>query len=91
MVDGRIFLGLVSFICIGVFLNGLRFSRMTKNPWAGKSILGQPVEGGDMPIERIKGIGRLQMIAAPLFWLFFIALSFGLLGPVNGITLINLR
>ena len=91
MTDGRIFLGITSLISVGVFLNGLRFARMTSNPWAGKKLLGLPVEGSELPIEQVNRIGKLQMIAAPLFLLFFGALSFGLLGPVAGIATIELR
>jgi hypothetical protein len=77
------FLPVAALICVGVFLNGLRFARMTPNPWAGKSLLGQPIEGHDMPVERVRLIGKLQMIAAPVMLLFFVLLTTGVLGPVE--------
>ena len=76
-------LALVALICVGVFLNGLRFARMTENPWVGKSIFGQPVQGGDLPIERVNLIGKVQMIFAPVFFVLFAAIISGLFGPVD--------
>ena len=91
VMNGWIFLGITAAICVAAFLNGLRFSRMTKNPWTGKSMLGMPVEGGQMPLERLRMFGRLQMLAAPLFLILAGALCFGLLGPVEGIETIKLN
>ena len=91
MTDARIMLAIAAVICAGVFLNGLRFSRMDRNPWAGKSILGMPVQGAEMSVSQVNLIGRMQMIFAPLFFLFFAALCFGLLGPVDGIKTISLN
>ena len=76
-------------ICIGAFLNGLRFARMSKNPWAGKSLFGFPVQGADMPLPKLQLIGRIQMIAAPLFLTFWTLMLFGFLGPVEGIQTIK--
>ncbi|MGJ3648978.1 hypothetical protein ACLB0R_10955 [Sphingomonas sp. GlSt437] len=90
MTDGRLFLAIAAVICIGVFLNGLRFYRMNRNPWSGKSIMGIPVEGGDLSRARVRRLGLGQMIAAPLMLILFIALCFGLLGPVQGIQTIKL-
>ncbi len=91
MTDGRIMLAVAAVICAGVFLNGLRFSRMDRNPWVGKSVFGAPVQGADMPVSKVNLIGRLQMIFAPLFLLLFAAICFGLLGPVDGIKTISLN
>ena len=89
MSSGWILFGVATFICLGVFLNGVRFARMTSNPFAGKRIGPFPVEGSEMSVSSIRLIGRLQMIAAPTFWLIFSALAFGLLGPVEGIQTIT--
>ena len=89
MTDGRTFLGIAALICVGVFLNGLRFARMTRNPWEGKRLFGQPVSGSEMPIERVNLLGKLLMVAAPIFLLFFAALCLGFFGPVEGIQTIG--
>lgn len=89
-MSGWIFLGIVTLICAGVFLNGVRFSRMTENPWTGKSLFGMPVSGSQLPIEKVRRMGLLFMIAAPLFLLLFAIACFGLLGPVQGIETIKL-
>ena len=90
MTSGWLLLGLVTLICIGVFLSGLRFSRVTANPLAGKRIGRFPVQGSQRPASDLRRLGRLFMIAAPVFWLVFAALVFGLLGPVDGIQTIKL-
>ena len=91
MTDGRLFLAIAGLICLGVFLNGIRFARMTRNPWAGKKLFGMDVEGADLPVSRVRLFGFVQVIAAPLFVLFFAALCFGLLGPVEGINPIRFQ
>ena len=91
MIDGRLFLALAALICLGAFLNGVRFARLTRNPAAGQTLLGMPLRGADMPVERLRLFGAVQMIAAPLALSFFAALSFGLLGPVEGIQAIQFK
>lgn len=88
MTDGRIFLAMVTLVCIGVFLNGLRFLRMATQPRAERRIMGLPAQSAHLPDDRLRAFGRLQMAVAPLAWLFFVALCFGLLGPIKGITII---
>lgn len=88
---GELFLGICALICIGAFLNGIRFARMTRNPWTGRKLFGQPIEGSELSLSRIKLIGIAQMIGAPLFLCFATVLSFGLLGPVEGIKTIKLN
>jgi len=83
-MSGTLLLTVVTFICIGSFLNGLRFMRMRTNPWADRIVFGQPVSGGDWSMVQIKRFGLAQMVAAPIFWLFAAALSFGML-PAEGI------
>ena len=68
-ISPYLFLALVGLITVGLFLNGMRFARMTHNPWAGKKILGQPVQGHDLPVERVRLIGKVQMIGAAAFFL----------------------
>lgn len=89
-MSGSAFLVITALICAGVFLNGLRFFRMTSNPWAGKLLLGRPVRGADMPVAQLRRMGLLFMLAAPLFLIFAIALCFGLFGPVDGIQTIHI-
>ena len=89
MTDGRIFLAIWTAISVGVFLNGLRFARMTSNPWTGKSLFGRRIPAGDWPLERVRLRGIWFMVAAPLFLIFGAALCFGLFGPVAGIQTIK--
>lgn len=91
MIDGRIFLALATVMSLGLFLNGWRFSRMTQNPWVGRRLLWQDVGGGDLPIEQVRRFGRIQMIAAPIFLLFFAALAFGMFGSVQGIDVLRFQ
>jgi hypothetical protein len=88
-MNGALFLGVSALICIGVFLNGLRFARMSANPFAGRRLFGMPVQGYDMSVERLNLLGRFQMIGAIMFLLVVAALCFGLFGPVDGITVIG--
>ncbi|GAA0734322.1 hypothetical protein CA233_14925 [Sphingomonas sp. ABOLD] len=89
MIDGRLFLLITTLICVGAFLNGLRFATKSENPWAGKKLFGNNVGGSELSIAQIRRIGLLQMIAAPIFLLLFAALCFGLFGPVDGIQTIR--
>ena len=84
-VNPALFLALVGLICAGVFINGVRFARMTHNPWAGKSMMGVPIEGHDLPIEKVRLIGKVQMIVAPIFFLLMsILVLTGKIGPLDG-------
>jgi len=82
---------IATLICVGAFLQGLRFAKMTANPWTDKRMFGQTVEGSELPIEKVNRFGTWLMIAAPIFLLFFSALCFGVLGPVEGIQTITLH
>ena len=75
MIGGWPFLAIVTLICLGVFANGVRFSRGAEH-FATR--LRQPP-------ANIRRIGRVFMIAAPLFWLLVLALCLGLFGPVPNI------
>jgi hypothetical protein len=94
-MNGWAFLGVNALLCACVFLNGLRFARMSDeealNP---RILLEMPNRWGGR--ERTKGeaarlFGRMSMIAAPLYLIFVAVLCFGLLGPVNGIETIDLN
>ena len=89
MTDGWIFLTIVSFISLCVFFNGVRFSRMTRNPFEGRKIFGQPIQGTELSVKDINMIGRIQMVFAPLFLLIMMAMIFGLFGPVEGVETIK--
>ena len=89
MTDGRLFLGVVTLICIGSFLNGWRFLRMATRPRAERRIMGLPAQSSHLPDDRLRAFGRLQMILAPLMWFFFLALCLGVLGPIKGISPIH--
>ena len=79
MTSGWLMLGLGTLICLGLFANGVRFAR-----------LGQPLpEGNAFEIKR-RMMGMLFMTLAPLFWLLFAAVCFGLFGPVQNIRAIEL-
>jgi drug/metabolite transporter superfamily protein YnfA len=90
MVSGLMMWVIGLFICIGAFLNGLWFSRTTKNPWAGKSILGIPIEGAGMSVQEVRRSGRMYIIFAALFLIFWTLMMFGFVGPVEGIETIKL-
>ena len=89
MMDGWVFLGVSFAGCVGLFLSGLRFAKAVSNPWAGKKLFGQPVSGGDKTVGQVRRIGWFQMAAAVAFFVLTVAMSFGLLGPVDGIRTIN--
>lgn len=93
MTDGRILLAGAAVICVLTFFNGLRFARMSAEQTnAGRLQLELPafLASGRSRLAQVQLLGRMQMIAAPLMLLFFIALTFGLLGPVDGIQTIKI-
>ena len=89
MTDGRLLLGIVTLICAASFANGVRFVRMAENPLPKKRLFGLPMQGSDMPVDQMRRLGLIFMVGAPLAWLFFVALCFGLFGPVQGIRTIG--
>lgn len=89
VTNGWVFLGIVTLICTGGFVNGIRFSRVTRNPWAGRKLGPFAVKGSELSADKVRLMGRVQMIAAPIFWLLFVAIIFGLFGPINGIKIIQ--
>ena len=69
--DVVVFASVAVFMTVCVFLNGWRFARMTSNPFAGRTLFGQPIQGAELTVEQINRIGQFQMIAAPLMLVFF--------------------
>ncbi len=78
-MNGWLFLAIVSLITLAVFLNGLRFSRMTKSPFASAG----------MTPKQLQRAGKFQMLAAPILWLLFALMIFGVFGPVEGVSTIK--
>lgn len=88
MSDGWIFLALTALICLGAFLNGLRFSRMSEEKILDERTLIEvpPFLGrGRTKVEQARLFGRISMIVAPLFLLVAAAFCFGLLGPAGAL------
>jgi hypothetical protein len=75
MNDHAIFILLATVICIGGFLNGMRFSRMTENPLAGRKLLGMPIEGSQLSVETLRRMGRIFMYVTPVMWVFFVVVA----------------
>ena len=92
-MSGALFLAIAALMCLGVFLNGLRFSRMSEEKLLdGRTQVEMPsfLARGRTPAAQARLFGRISMILAPLFLLLIAALCFGLLGPVDGIETIEL-
>ena len=53
-VTPALYLSLMALVCIGAFLVGLRFRRMTTSPSA------------DLSLDKVHKFGLLMMVAAPL-------------------------
>jgi len=79
-MSGWAFLAIATLICAGVFANGVRFRRSDDRLAARLRL----------PVEQLRRIGGLFIVAAPLAWLLFAALCFGLLGRIKGISTIQL-
>jgi|GEM_PF-884468 len=89
MTDGRLLLGIATLLCAASFANGVRLVRMAENPLPKKLLFGMPMQGSDMPVDKMRRLGLVFMVVAPLAWLFFVALCFGLFGPVQNIRIIG--
>ena len=93
-MSGWFFLGVCALICLGVFLNGLRFLRMPEEKiLGGRMQIEMPgfLARSRTPVEQVRLLARIMMIFAPLFLLLVAALCFGLLGPVDGIQTIDFK
>lgn len=82
-MSGALLLGIVSLICVGDLLIALRFSRTAAR--AESDVGAAPASSRSDPAA-MRRFARIMFIVAPLMWLFFVALTFGLLGPVGNIT-----
>ncbi|MGN6268311.1 MAG: hypothetical protein ACTHM0_00275 [Sphingomonas sp.] len=74
-MSGWLFLAIATLICLGVFANGVRFSR-------GAERLATRLR---QPPAKVRQIGQIFMVAAPVFWLLVLALCLGVFGPVPNI------
>jgi hypothetical protein len=83
MISGWMMLGLTTLICMGLFANGVRFARL-REPFANLP------EGGRAQLA-LRLYGRLAMVTAPILWLFFAAVCFGLFGPSHNFQPIQLH
>ncbi len=77
MSESMIMLIVGNAIAIGVFLVGLRFSKMQELPEKN-------YQGPDT-IEGLHRLSKILMIAAPAFMIFWNLMMFGFLGSVEGI------
>ena len=82
-MNGALLLGIVSLICFADVLIALRFKRLADR--AESDVGAAPKAGGTDPAAA-RRFAQIMLIAAPLMWLFFVALTFGLFGPVGNIT-----
>ena len=81
-MSGALFLGIVSVICAADLLIALRFLRMADR---ADGDTGAPPKASQIDPAAARRFARIMLVAAPLMWLFFAALSFGII-PVDGIT-----
>ena len=81
-MSGALLLGIVSLICVADVLIALRFSRMADN---ADGLVGAAPAPGKVDPVAARRFARIMFVAAPLMWLFFVALTFGLFGPVGNI------
>ena len=82
-MSGAVLLGVVTLVCVADLLIALRFLR--KADQADSNVGAAPRGNGSDPAV-MRSFARIMFIVAPLMWLFFVALTFGLLGPVGNIT-----
>jgi hypothetical protein len=83
MTNGWTLWAIGTLICIGLFANGVRFAR-----YPASNVELMP---GRRTAPSPRVIGRIFLAAAPLFWLLWTAVCFGLLGPVQNIQTIQLH
>jgi hypothetical protein len=82
-MSGALLLAVVTLVCAADLLIALRFSRLADR--ADSNVGAAPRRTGSDPAA-MRRFARIMFVAAPLMWLFFVALTFGLLGPVGNIT-----
>ena len=84
MTSGWSMLAFGTVICLGLFAHAIRMVRRPDR-------MAERMPGGAGRAPSLRNIGRLFLVAAPLFWLFWAALCFGLLGPLRNIQPIQLH
>jgi hypothetical protein len=84
MTSGWTMLALGTSISAGLFANGMRAARLRES-------FSQALAAGGRGQLARRLAGRMIMVAAPLFWLLWAAMCFGLLGPIRNIQTIQLH
>ncbi|MEP9358283.1 hypothetical protein [Sphingomonas sp. KR3-1] len=82
-MSGAVLLGIITLVLAGDLAIAAWFLRRAR---AAESDVGAPPLPGGADPAAVRRFARTMFIAAPAMWLFFAALTFGLFGPVNGIT-----
>ena len=73
-----------NLICLGVFLNGLRFSRLDRVPFKSVEWFGRDITDPSDMLKKVQLIGRVQMFVAPFFAIFWTLAALGVFGHVAG-------
>lgn len=82
-MSGALLLGIISVICVADLLVARFFLSRADT---ADSAVGSAPKAGNLDPVAARRVARIMFITAPLMWLFFVALTFGLFGPVDGIT-----
>jgi hypothetical protein len=82
-MSGALLLGIITLVTLGDLAIAFWFLR--KADRAEQGIGAPPLPGAADPVA-MRRFARLMFVAALAMWLFFAALTFGLFGPVDGIT-----
>ncbi|MGN6820147.1 MAG: hypothetical protein ACTHJR_15895 [Sphingomonas sp.] len=82
-MNGALLLGIVTLVCVTDLMLALYFLRLAGQ--AESDVGAAPEAGGTNPAAA-RRFARVMFIATPVLWLIVAALSFGLFGPVGGIT-----
>lgn len=82
-MSGTVFLGIMSLVCVTDMVIALWFLRLANR---AEGNVGAPRPAGQVDPVKARQFARIMFIIAPLMWLFFVALTFGLFGPVGNIT-----
>lgn len=86
-MSGAVLLGVISLVSATDIVIALYFKRLADR---AESDVGAPRPVGQIDPVKARRFANLMLITAPLMWLFFVALTFGLFGPVGSITPIKL-
>jgi len=85
-MNGAVLLGVMSLVCVGDIAIALFLAAKANR--ARDTLDSAPGSSTFDPVGA-RRTSRLLFIVTPLLWLFFVALCFGLFGPVGGITPIS--